>query len=164
MLIHILTGHFFSYTFASWTLFCLQICGLLLQISFSTTTQRSGCRGSYLRAVNSLLCSRKQFEIISAFVTWRFILVDGAIRRWERCGHKGMDKVSNNIQWHLNDAQLVMKESQIKKKLFPTHYYVPTPLLPPGSIVTRWLHAFMLFMLNAVPATWMFQTNLNLIK
>jgi len=38
------------------------------------------------------------------------ILLEVAFRKWEHCGHKGMDMVSNNTQLGccvLNDAQLV---------------------------------------------------------
>ncbi len=53
--------------------------------------------GGHLSKVNSLSCSRNQYEIIWAL--WHVHYPAGSsIRRCVHCSHKGMDMVSNNTQ------------------------------------------------------------------
>lgn len=46
----------------------------------------------HMSAVNSL----KHVWHDLSFVTWYVFLLEAAIRRWEHCGHNGMDTVNNN--------------------------------------------------------------------
>ncbi len=71
-------------------------CTSMMRISRSTSSKRcsiglrSGDCGSHLSKVNSLSCSRNQYEMIwalwhGALFCWKYI------RRWVHCSHKGMD-------------------------------------------------------------------------
>lgn len=70
--------------------------------------------GAHWSTVDSLPCSRNQFEMSLSFVTWHFSLFKAGIRRWVHCAHK---KIYSGRLWYLNGAQLVWWGA---KKLFAT--------------------------------------------
>ncbi len=59
-----------------------------------------------------------------SFVTWCVVLLEASITRWEYSGHKGIDVVSRNTLWRLNDAQLWRTQSVARKYL---HTITPHP-------------------------------------
>ncbi len=143
-------------------------CTSMMRISRSTTSQRcsiglrSGDCGGHLSKVNSLSCSRNQSEMIWALVTWCIILLEVAIRRWVRCSHKGMDMVSNNRLWYLNNAELVLRGPNVPGK-YPLHHYITTTSLNRWD-KAGWIHAFMFFTPNSNPTIWMLQQKSRLIR
>ncbi len=133
------------------------VCTSMMRISRSSTSQRcsiglrSGDCGGYLSKVNSLSCSRNQSEMIWSL--WRCIILLEVHQKMVHCSHKEMDTVSNNTQvdWCLNDAQLVLMDPKCAKKIPPTplhHHHQPEPLRQ-----GRMIHAFMFFTPNSDPTS-----------
>ncbi len=115
---------------------------------------RSGDCGGYSSIVNSLSCSRNQFEMIWAL--WH-----GALSCWkwsERDGHGQQQYFSKS--WHLNNAQQVLSGPKCAKKISPKplHQQQPEPL-----IQGRMDPCFHVVTPNSDPAIWKSQKKSGLI-
>ncbi len=68
-----------------------------------------------------------------SFVTWCIILLE-VHQKMVHCSHKGMDMDNNTqVDWRLNDSQLVLKDPTCAKKISPPHHYTTST-----SSLNRW--------------------------